>query len=306
MANQSTILNQISSTVIKLMETEGVNWTKPWKTVTKNNGQPISIYKKEYSGLNRFHLGMVMAISGYSSPVFATLPKWNKVGAKVKKGSKSHEAIFFKTLTVKDRDSDNDTDTKSIPLMKVYKVYNADQVEGWDGDWLEKPDTDGELVQDWKDVELADLIINSSGANITHKKSDQAFYMPSTDQIVMPERKQFKDDSGYYGTMFHELVHWTGSETRLQRKFGVRFGSDGYAREELIAELGAAMLSGISRVDIEPRPDHAKYLNSWIKNLKEQPKAILSAASGAEKAAQFIIDKAKETNELVNTLIAAE
>jgi antirestriction protein ArdC len=105
--------------------------------------------------------------------------------------------------------------------------------------------------------------------------------------------------------MFHELVHWTGHSSRLDRKFGTRKGNDNYAKEELVAELGAAMLSAIAKVDAEPRADHAKYLNGWIKGLKDQPKMILTAASKAEKAAQFIIDQSTQNSKEVGELIAA-
>ena len=119
----------------------------------------------------------------------------------------------------------------------------------------------------------------------------------------MPTKAQFKNDSGYYGTMFHELVHWTGHASRLARKFGNRFGDDNYAKEELVAELGGAMLSAIAKVDAEPRADHAKYLNGWIKGLKDQPKMILTAASKAEKAAQYIIEQSSNNNDKVKQLV---
>tara|TARA_B100001287_G_scaffold103259_2_gene86800 strand:+ start:3426 stop:4331 length:906 start_codon:yes stop_codon:yes gene_type:complete len=299
---QSNILNNTAMALIKLMETEGMNWTKPWKTTTMNNGQPISIYKKEYNGINRWILGMEMALNGYGSPVFATFQKWKAVGAKIKKGATSHEVVFFKTLFKTQLDEKGEEEQIKIPLLKTYRVFNADQVEGWEGNWL----TEGEeQTQDWKDVELADLIVENSGAEIDHINQDKAFYMPSLDKIVMPKKEQFKDDSGYYGTMFHELVHWTGHSSRLDRKFGTRRGNDNYAKEELVAELGAAMLSAIAKVDAEPRADHAQYLNGWIKGLKDQPKMILTAASKAEKAAQFIIDQSTENSEKVKELVAA-
>jgi antirestriction protein ArdC len=299
---QSDILNTTAITLIKLMETEGMNWTKPWTTTTKNNGQPISIRKREYNGINRWILGMEMAINGYTSPVFATFQKWKEVGAKIKKGSTSHEVVFFKTLFKSETNDKGEEEQIKIPLLKTYRVFNADQVEGWDGNWL----TDGEeQTQDWNDVELADLIVENSGAEINHVNQDKAFYMPSQDMICMPEKAQFKDDSGYYGTMFHELVHWTGHSSRLDRKFGTRKGNDNYAKEELVAELGAAMLSAIAKVDAEPRADHAQYLNGWIKGLKDQPKMILTAASKAEKAAQFIIDQSTQNSKEVGELIAA-
>ena len=299
---QSNILNNTAMALIKLMETEGMNWTKPWKTTTMNNGQPISIYKKEYNGINRWILGMEMALNGYGSPVFATFQKWKAVGAKIKKGATSHEVVFFKTLFKTEQNEKGEEEQIKIPLMKTYRVFNADQVEGWKGNWL----TEGEeQTQDWNDVELADLIVENSGAEIDHINQDKAFYMPSLDKIVMPKKEQFNNDSGYYGTMFHELVHWTGHSSRLDRKFGTRKGNDNYAKEELVAELGAAMLSAIAKVDAEPRADHAQYLNGWIKGLKDQPKMILTAASKAEKAAQFIIDQSTENSEKVKELVAA-
>jgi antirestriction protein ArdC len=299
---QSDILNTTAIRLIKLMETEGMNWTKPWTTTTKNNGQPISIYKKDYKGINRLILGMEMAMNGYGSPVFATFQKWKAVGAKIKKGATSHEVVFFKTLFKSETNDKGEEEQIKIPLLKTYRVFNADQVENWDGNWL----TEGEeQTQDWSDVELADLIVENSGAEINHVNQDKAFYMPSQDMICMPEKAQFKDDSGYYGTMFHELVHWTGHSSRLDRKFGTRKGNDNYAKEELVAELGAAMLSAIAKVDAEPRADHAQYLNGWIKGLKDQPKMILTAASKAEKAAQFIIDQSTQNSKEVGELIAA-
>ena len=297
MAKQSNILSEIAATVIDLMKDHGTAWTKPWTTITTNQGQPISAKKREYSGINRFHLGMVMAVKGYQSPVFGTFQQWKSLGANVRKGEKSTEVVFFKTLLKKDKNDKGEETTSAIPLMKTYRVFNADQVENWDGSWIEVKEDDRD--QAWNDVSNADWLIENCGAKIEWKNQDQAFYMPSTDKICMPEKRQFKDQSGYYGTMFHELIHWTGNETRLNRKFGTRFGSDGYAKEELIAELGAAMLSGITKVDAEPRADHAEYLNGWIKGLKANPKIIMTAASQAEKGVQAILDAAKTTIEAV-------
>lgn len=297
---QSNILEVVANKVIKLMETEGMDWSKSWTTTTKNNGQPISIYKKDYKGINRLILGLEMAMNGYGSPVFATFQKWKSVGAKIKKGATSHEVVFFKTLTKAELNDKGEELEIKIPMLRTYRVFNADQVEGWDGNWL----TDGEeQVQEWKDIELADLIVSHSGAKIDHINQDKAFYMPSKDQICMPTKAQFKDESGYYGTMFHELVHWTGHASRLDRKFGNKFGNDNYAKEELVAELGGAMLSAIAKVDAEPRADHAKYLNGWIKGLKDQPKMILTAASKAEKASQYIIEQSSNNNDKVRQLV---
>ena len=294
---QSTILQDIAANVIKLMKDHGTAWTKPWSTVTQNFGQPISAKKREYSGINRFHLGCVMGAMGYKSPVFGTFKQWKSLGANVRKGEKSCQVVFFKTIVKKEQNASGEDVTATIPIIKTFNVFNADQVDNWNGAWLEVVEDD--RAQGWDDIQNADQLVLKTGAVIEWKNQDQAFYMPSTDKICMPEKRQFKNESGYYGTMFHELIHWTGHASRQDRKFGTRFGSDGYAKEELIAELGAAMLSSITKVDAEPRADHAEYLNSWIKGLKANPRIIMTAASQAEKGVQTILDAAKTTIEAV-------
>ena len=160
------------------------------------------------------------------------------------------------------------------------------------------------MTQDWADIFDAENLAELSGANFVNEDANSAYYRPSNDTINMPSKEQFKDASGYYGTLFHELGHWTGSKDRLDRKFGTRFGSDGYAFEELIAELTSAILSGLTKVDAEPRADHAKYLNGWIKCLKDNPDAIQKAASAADKAATFILETA-EQSETENLKVAS-
>ena len=278
-------LNAIAQTVITMMNEHGTNWTKPWKDAVRVHGQPVSAKKRAYTGINRISLGLSMAVFGHTSPVFGTFKQWKSLGANVKKGSKGYKVIFYTTVIVKDKDTDKD---KALPCAKVYTVFNSDQVENWNGSWLEE-DIE-EFDQQWNDIEDVDQFINSIGADITLDNTNSAFYRPSTDSIHMPNKAQFNDAQSYYGTLFHELVHWTGHETREDRKLNTRFGSDKYAFEELVAELGSAMLSGITSVETTPREDHAIYLNNWMQCLKDEPKAIQKACSLAEKASQFILN----------------
>lgn len=301
-AKVTQLLNETAMTVINLMETEGVNWSKPWVNTTRKNGQPISIYKREYSGINRWILGMKMSLNDWQSPVFATFKKWKEVGATIKKGEKATSVFLFKNFVKKIENDQGEEEEILLRKSDTFPVFNADQVEGWNGNWLE-PEEEIELSKDWNDVELADLIVNNTGATIHYKDQDHAFYSPSSDVIVMPTKEQFKDQNGYYGTMFHELIHWTGSDSRLARTFGKRFGDKKYACEELVAELGAAMLSGIARVDATPRADHAKYLNTWIKGLKDSPSLLMKAASKAEEASQYIIEQSSNNNDKVRQLV---
>lgn len=287
MSKANEVLNEIAQTVINMMNEHGSNWTKPWKDAVHVHGEPVSAKKRAYTGINRISLGLAVALSGHTSPVFATYKQWKSLRANVKKGSKGYKVIFYKTIIVKDEETEKD---RALPCAKVYTVFNSDQVENWNGSWL---DTEiEEYEQQWNDIKDVDKFIASIGANITLDNSNAAFYRPSTDSIHMPNKAQFNDAQGYYGTLFHELVHWTGHETRENRKMGTRFGSDRYAFEELVAELGGAMLSGLTKVEATPREDHAIYLNNWIQCLRDNPKAIQKAASLAEKASQFIINSA--------------
>ena len=286
-------LAEIAQHVIEAMETTGTDWLTPWATVTGAHGLPENAKGRQYTGLNRLYLGMMAASNGFTSNTFGTYKQWQSLGAHVRKGATGLPVVFYKALDITERDpATGQESTKQIPMLKHFIVFNASQVEGWDGQHLED---DADAVQTWNDHLDAEQVIRNTGATINHAKQNRAFYSPSSDVIVMPERHQFVDAGAYYGTMLHELTHWTGAKHRLNRDFSGRFGNEAYAFEELIAELGAAMLCVKTGVTSTPREDHAKYLNNWVSVIKKDNKAILKAASAAEKAAQFILDhKASE------------
>ncbi len=295
MNKKQEVMIEISNKVIGMMKDHGVKWSKPWVKAVKETGQPVSAKNREYTGINRINLSLHILERDYTSPVFATFKQWKSLGANlVDAKGKGIKVFFFTTTMVESREN---KDRKiAVPCFKVYTVFNADHVEGWDGKWLE--DEQEDLTQDWKNLYDVDELIAQTGAVIREHNSNQAFYSPSLDKINMPSRAQFKDAQGFYGTLFHELIHWTGHESRENRKFGIRHGSDQYAFEELIAELGSAMLSGITGVEAEPREDHAIYLNNWMQCLKDNPQAIVKAASKAEKASQFVLDCATQEKEM--------
>lgn len=288
--NKSTqALTEVSHAVIAMMNEHGSNWVRPWKDAVRESGMPVSAKKRPYSGINRLTLGLMMATREYSSPVFGTYKQWASLGAKLKDDArgKSIKVFFFKRATFEDSETG---EAKAYFKNETFHVWNSEHVENWDGAWLD--DDVEEHVQEWADLNDIDQFIDNTGANINVGNTNQAYYRSSTDSIGMPSKAQFPDAATYYGTLFHELAHWTGHETRENRKLGSRFGSDRYAFEELIAELASAMLSGITGVDATPREDHAIYLNNWIACLAEDPKAIQRAASLAEKASQFILNSA--------------
>lgn len=283
------VLEEIATKVVTMMETSGSNWAKPWAGMVSENGAPRSAVGRRYTGINSMNLAFEMMDHGWDQPIFATFKQWQDKGAKVLKGSKGVPVVFFKKIEVEDRDL-NDGSTKTIPMLKHFTVFNIDQVEGADGLRINPVDLPND--QAWMDELTAEEVIEASGADIEHKAGDRAFFAPSQDRIVLPLKAQFSSADGYYGTALHELTHWTGHESRLDRQFGKRFGDQAYAFEELVAEMGAAMLCGATGVTSEPREDHAKYLSSWIKHIKDDPKKLMTACSMAEKAATFLLEKA--------------
>jgi len=284
------VVNEIAEKVIKMMETSGTDWIKPWSGHIAENGMPRSAVGRRYTGLNYLNLSVTAWENVWADPIYATFKQWQSIGANVKKGEKGTAVVFYKQITVEDKDFPG-TET-TIPMLKHFSVFNIDQVEGADG--LRPDPQDIPNDQTWDDNLTAEDVLIRSEARIEHKAGDRAFFSGKHDCIVLPLKQQFQDSGSYYATALHELTHWSGHESRLDRKFGKRFGDSAYAFEELVAELGSAMLCCLTGVSVEPREDHAKYLNSWIKEIKDDSKKLLTACSMAEKAATYLMDLASQ------------
>ena len=272
----------VADQVIEAMSTAGTGWAKSWAVPASD--QPTSMSTgKAYQGINWLLLGMARHRHGYSTGRWATFKQWKALGASVRKGEKAQMVILYKPIQITDKETGED---KSIPLMRAFHVFNADQVDGYDVpaetfDFVDMPDT------------VADDIANRAGAVLQHRDKSGAYYIPALDVINMPEQCQFTSPETYAATLLHELTHWTGHKSRLDRDIKSRFGTKDYAAEELVAELGAAMLCGSLGISPEPRDDHAKYLNGWIQKLTDDPKAIFTAAAKAQAAANWIFDAAE-------------
>jgi antirestriction protein ArdC len=166
-------------------------------------------------------------------------------------------------------------------LAPVYCVFNESQVEG-------PPCYQSAVLSEADRIAAAESLLSFTGASVRHG-GDRACYIPGIDQICMPHFAQFRDAGAYYSTLAHECVHWTGARHRLDRDFGDRFGSQAYAMEELVAELGAAFICAHLGISVEPRPEHAAYIGTWLSVLRSQPRAILTASAKAQEAADFLI-----------------
>lgn len=268
------IYTEVTDLIIKQLEAGAMPWIKPWKADSTADKNFIS--QKPYQGINRLMLGLSSMVSGFETPVWASFKQWQSLGVNVRKGEKGTKIVFFSPVTKECKVTGN---LESYNLLKSYYVFNASQV---DGVTIEAPST---VDKPFNSILEADERIAKTGATIRHG-GDSAFFAPSMDIIQMPNKSAFSDESSYYATIFHELTHWTGAESRLKREFGKRFGNPEYAFEELVAEMGAAFLCQDYRIQGELR--HAGYIQHWLKACRNDATAIFKAAALAQKSADYI------------------
>jgi len=214
---------------------------------------------------------------GYKSNQWLTFNQIQKLGAKLKQGSKGTAVFFFKPLEVEEADkATGELVTKTIPMLKIFTVFNVDS-------------TDMEIGNQNEEIpDLNDFIAQSGAVIKIRETRSEAFYSPKEDFIGMPDISTFIDSANYGATALHELSHWCGAEHRLNRNLTGKFGTEEYAKEELIAELSAAMLC--SHFQIEGDLRHAEYLQSWLKALKAEPKLLWKSASEAQKVFDYLME----------------
>lgn len=275
----------LTDKVIELMEKHGTEWTKPWSSSIASSHHN-KFTKTQYKGTNTFWTGLSCYVHGFTSNEWGTFKQWSSKGYKLKKGSKGTDIFYFDFIEKKNPDNKEEIDI--IPMLKGFVVFNAEQIENYEPVKIE----DNKVVFDDKRVD--NLVMNSQ-AKIKHG-GDKAFYSPSHDFIQMPNKQDFKGTNtstskeSYYGTLLHELAHWTGHEKRLKRDFGKRFGSNSYAFEELVAETSSTFLSCLLGLNPTPREDNAIYLNNWLSVLKKDKKAMVKAFGLAQKVSDYLLE----------------
>jgi len=249
--------------------------------------RPVNIAsKKAYRGINVVALWAYAEASGYSSGTWGTYRQWAEAGVQVRKGEKAAFVVFYKELEVAAETGEAESETRLF--ARATPVFAAEQVDGYQPPAIDIP------VVTMTPIEQAEAFVAATGVQISHGGT-RAFYRPSTDSIQLPPREAFigsptsTPTESYYSTVCHELIHATWAEHRCNRQLGKRFGDHAYAMEELVAELGAAFLCADLRITDEPRADHAQYLTSWLSVMKEDKKAIFTAASKASEAAAYLI-----------------
>ena len=284
------VYSRVTARIVADLEQGARPWLKPW-SVTHTAGRitrPLRANGQAYRGMNVLLLWGEAVANGYAAPIWMTYKQAQELGAQVRKGERGSLVVYANSVTKTETDTQGDEHERSIPFMKGYTVFNVEQVEGLPARYYAQPTQPLPSVQR---IESAERFAASTRAAIRHG-GNRAFYAPARDFVQMPPFEAFKDAESYYATLTHELTHWTGHASRCAREFekGHRFGSEGYAFEELVAELGAAFLCADLGITPEVRDDHAAYLASWLKVLKQDKRAIFSAAAHAQRAADYLLN----------------
>ena len=281
----------ITDAIVARLEAGTSPWKQPW---TSNNGSPIVPRRwngEPYRGINCIYLWAVAETKGYTNRRWMTYRQASKSAGQVRKGEKASLAVFYKSFGPNTRETDIDTDVaaKRGRVMRSYAVFNVEQIDGLPERYTgaEQP----RMIEPSEHATAIDAFRDASGARIHHGGS-LAAYFPLTDHIVMPNPVDFIDYSHYGATLAHELAHHTGHRTRLDRTLTGRYGSDDYAFEELVAEIASAMIGAELGLPVTHLDTHASYLAHWLRILKSDNRAILSAAAKAEQAADYLLRKA--------------
>jgi antirestriction protein ArdC len=263
-------------------------WMKPWNAEHAGGRivRPLRANGIPYQGINVLMLWSEAVEKGYASPIWMTFKQALDLKANVRKGEHGSLVVYADKIIRTEKDGETGEEAeRAIPFMKGYTVFNTEQIEGLPEHYYAKPVPRSETVQR---IERAESFFAATRATVVHGGS-RACYVPSTDNVHMPCIDFFRDSESYYSVRAHEMTHWTRHPSRLDRDFGrKRFGDEGYAVEELVAELGSAFLSADLELTPEVRDDHAAYIGSWIKVLKDDKRAIFTAASHAQRAADFL------------------
>ncbi len=302
------IYQKVTDRIIADLEQGELTWLKPW-IAGENAGnmdgkitRPLRHNGTPYSGINVLMLWDAALEGGYSSPFWMTYKQAQEYGAHVRKGERGNLVVFANTITRTEEQEDGSEEERKISFMKGYSVFNLDQIEGLPEHFYARPEP---VIDSAQRIEHAEAFFAASGADIRHG-GYRAYYSGGSDHVQLPPFEAFRSPESYYAVLAHELTHWTKHPKRLDRDFGrKKWGDEGYAREELVAELGAAFLCADLALTPEPSAEigrsHAAYIQSWLKVLKEDKRAIFSAAAHAQRAADFLhsFQQAEEAIEAV-------
>jgi antirestriction protein ArdC len=277
---------QVTDTIIGQLEAGTVPWHQPWKGENRILSLPKnSTTGKKYQGINILLLWSAAIANDFPTQEWATFKQWSANKESIRKGEKGSLVVYYDVL-----EKEVEGEVQEIPFLKSSVVFNRSQLARYQPDEAQQA---SDPVSTIENIFHVDEFVSNTKA-IVEQKGDRACYIPSLDKIWMPKREAFTGTAtctateGYYSTLLHELTHWSGHESRLNRVKGKTFGDENYAMEELTAELGAAFLCAQFEIGILPKGDHASYIDHWLKIMKENKKCIFKASTEANKAVNFL------------------
>lgn len=286
--HRADIYTRITDQIVGALEKGVKPWTQPWNAghAAGPVSKPLRFNGEAYSGINVLTLWASAMEGSFAAPIWMTFRQAKELGGHVRKGEKGAPVVYANSIVKSEIDErTGDEADVTIPFMKGYTVFNVEQIEGLPPHYYALRET---TKNPDERVAHAETFFASLGARILNG-GNAAYYRLASDHIQMPAFDAFFDAQSYYATLAHESIHWTRHPSRLDRSFEQqRFGDVGYAKEELVAELGAAFVCADLELKLEDRSDHAAYIGSWLKVLRDDKRAIFTAAAHAQRAADYL------------------
>ncbi len=287
-SSSQDVYSRITSQIVASLE-QGVRpWVKPWNAehAAGRITQPLRFNLQPYSGINILSLWMSAASQGFAAPIWMTFRQAIELNAHVRKGEKGSLVVYANAITRTEHDENTGEDIeREIPYLKGYTVFNVEQIDGLPDHYYAKAAPNLDPVAR---IDRVEKFFADSKATIQHG-GNRAYYAQEGDYVQMPPFECFRDAESYYSALAHELTHWTKHPSRLARDFGRKqWGDEGYAQEELVAELGAAFLCAHLELASEPREENASYIANWLEVLKNDTRFIFKAAAHAQRAADYL------------------
>jgi antirestriction protein ArdC len=289
-AQSRDVYQKVTDAIVSAIEQGAGSYRMPWVVRQDKGFSPISIATvKPYRGVNTLVLWAQSQSEGYSSALWGTYQQWQSLGGQVRKGEHGSPVVYWGTFERRDTTEDDGEERSGRHLFcKGYTVFNLEQVDG-----VKLPKRFDLKLSANERIARGESFFAGVGVQV-RDGGNRAFYRPDTPEVVyMPGFDQFPDRADYYSTLAHETTHWTSHASRCDRQLGKRFGDAAYAMEELIAELGSAYTMAGLELELTPRADHAAYINNWLKVLKSDKRAIFTAASQAQKAADWLTQRSE-------------
>lgn len=279
--SRSDVYARVTDTILAAIEAGAGKWQMPWHHCGSDLSRPVNVLSlKPYRGINVLSLWAAAHLRHYSTGIWGTFRQWQELGAAVRKGEKASSAVLWKEIRSRSESEADEEDDRLLLFARGFALFNADQVDGF------SPEP-SQVLPESERLETADRFIAALGME-TLFGSSSAHYRIDEDRIHMPDFAHFRDAHGFYATHIHECAHATGATHRLNRDFAAKWTDHSLAMEEMTAELAASFVLADLGLAHERRSDHAAYVASWLRLLKDGRRAIFTAASKAQRAADWM------------------